>query len=509
MHYARKNRHEQGPQSVTNDDSHAPEMDMEGLKRRSTRGAALTFASQGLKFGISFGSQLVLAHLLSPAEFGLVAMAAPVMGFVGIFTDLGLSQATIQRPSISQAELSSLFWVNVILSLVLTTLLILLSPVAGWVYGEPRVGPIVAALASLLLLGGLTSQSFALMNRRLQFKALALMEIAAAIVGAGSGIGSALVGAGYWSLVIQQAGNSATMLALIWIVSKFRPSRPRFEKSVVSMLRFGGHLTAFNIVSYFSSYFDNFLVGVLMGPVSLGFFDRAFKLVLQPLGQITTPISRVAVPMLSRLANAEESYRKAYLRMLQLVLLVTAPGLVCASVMAHQVVRALLGPAWDGTAPILSWLSIAGIFAAYSGSTYWLFVSQSRAKAQMKCGFISSGAIIVTMFIGLPWGPVGIAASYALFAPIVHGIFVWEAGRTGPVSRRDILVASSPIVLAVTASAAFLAVAGPLMPFPPLADVILGAGASYGFTIAVLLCIPAGNRMIREILAMRSMLRRG
>ena len=485
------------------------EEDLSDLKRRSTRGAAMTFASQGLKFIITFGSQLIMAHLLTPAEFGLVAMAAPIMGLVAAFSDLGLSQATIQRKEITQRESTSLFWINIGISIALALILTALSPAISWIYHEPKVGPVIICLSGLVILGGLYSQSYALMNRHMQFKALALIDIAATLAGAAAGIGSVLLGAGYWALVIQQVANSVVMLVSVWFASGWRPSSPQFDPAVWSMLKFGGHLTAFNFINYVSSYFDNFLVGVFRGPFALGLFDRAFKLVLAPLFQVTMPISRIAVPLLSRISGSPDVYRRSYIGMLQGVLLLTAPGLACAATMADQVVLALLGTDWIGTAPILSWLSVSGMFAAFSSSTYWLFVSQGRTQEQMKCGFISSGLIILSMFAGLHGGPVGIAAAYAIFGPLIYGVHIWIAARTGPVTRLDILVAARPIALGIVASMLALHFLAHLFPFIAIANVLCGAVVSYLVTVAVLFIQPSGNRFIRELWNTRAMLRRG
>jgi PST family polysaccharide transporter len=479
---------------------------IQDLKGRSARGALITFGSQALRYAISFGSQIYLAHLLTPAQFGIVAMAAPVLGFILIFMDLGLSQAVIQRQTITQRELSALFWINVAMSLGLSALMIALSPVAQWVYHEPRVGPVVIALALLLPISGLSSQAVALLSRKLAFLQLAAIDLSAAVCGAGAAIAAALMGAGYWALVVQQIAISLVTLVLVWPLSKWLPSRPRIERGVGSLIRFGGHLTAFNVVTYFTMYFDNALVGIFSGASALGLFERAFKLVLQPIAQITAPLGRVALPMLSRLVGNDLEYRRTWLRMLEIVLFVTTPGLLCASLLAREVVLALLGPAWLGTAPILAWLSIAGAVSAYTTACCWLLITQGRVREQMHCGFISSGLILVSLFCGLHWGPVGIAAAYAFFSPAVHGVYVWTSTHRGPVALADLALASYPIVAAVPAIVAALWFLRHFAALPPLAMVCAGCVASYVATILMLFVIPAGNRMLREVVSMRRLL---
>ncbi len=472
------------------------ERDLGTIKAQSRRGAVLTFGTQVPTFILSFASQIILAHLLSPGQFGVAAMAGPVIGFAAIFNDLGFQQATIQKPKIVQAEVSLLFWVNTAVSASLAILLVLVSPLIAWIYGEPQVGPVVMALAGVLFVGSLSAQSYALLNRRMQFGSLAIIDVAGAVAGVATGIGLAWLGAGYWALVLQSLATNVVMVSLIWTRAKWRPSFPRWDSGILPMLRFGQHLTTFKIVSYFSMYFDNVMIGILNGPAALGVFERAFRLVLQPIGQITAPINRIAVPMLSRVAGSDTHYRDGYMRMLQVVLLVSMPGLLCASVMSHQVVLGLLGSAWLATAPILQWLSIAGIFGVFSNSTFWLFVSQNRVREQMNCGFISTGLIMISLFAGLHWGPAGIAASYALFAPFVHGVFIWTATRTGPIRRRDVLTASYPIVTAAITAAVALHFVHPYFPVATLLDLAMAGVTSYAVTALVLLCFPQGRKLL-------------
>ncbi len=479
------------------------DVEFASLKRRSVRGAAATFVSQALKFALSFGSQLVLARLLSPSEFGVVAIVTPIVGFITILNEFGLSQAIISRQELSQEELSTLFWMGLAASIALATGLIIAAPVIAHVFGHSELSPIIIVLALFMLPTSFGTQSAALMNRRVQFTELATIDLASAVLSAAVGIAAALSGLGYWSLVLAQGFGTLSSQGAAWVLAGWRPSRPIFDRGVSSTLMFGAHITTFNVVSYFSSYFDNLMVGLLYGPGALGLFDRAFRLVVQPMSQITAPISRIAVPILSRLVGNPERYRKTYLLMLQLVLLATAPGLICASVMSRQIVVALVGRDWVGTAPILHWISIAAIFSVFTGSTYWLFVSQGRSRDQMRCGLVSSFIILLSLFAGIYWGPAGIAAAYALFAPLVHGVFVWTATRRGPVKLSDILLTTYPIGVAAIVTAAGLMLLRSSLSAAPLGAVIEAAFFAYGVSGIAMLCLPQGRRLARDAMHLK------
>lgn len=481
--------------------------DMHTLKKQSVLGAASTFVAQGLRFVLMLGSQIVLAHLLNPSDFGLVAMIAPVLTFVQIFNELGLSQATIQRAEITHEELSGLFWINTAISAALALIMGLCAPLVAWFYGQPHLTAICVCIAGLLVLSGLTTQQIALMNRRMQFTSLATIDVSCSAAAIAVGILSAWCGMGYWSLVMMQAANSATILVMSWILSGWRPSRPRRTDGMGSMLRFGGHLTGYNLINFAGSNLDAVLIGKVAGSVALGFYDRAFRLVAAPIWQISLPVDRIAVSLLSRLQMSHDQYRWAYLQMLQVLLLATVPAVTCVAMTSSIFVPIVLGRHWAEAAPIVTWLAVATAFAPLSISAYWLFVSQGRAGEQLNyvCG--KTAISVAALLVGLPWGALGVARSYAAAAILVHGFLLWGATRRGPVTMRCILQACYPIALAaaaaaITLDAARAELAASLMPPPEmlLADVLL----SYLACGATLLCTPGGLRILRDIWMLKS-----
>ncbi len=480
------------------------------LKRNSVRGAAATFVGQITRFVLQFGSQILLARLLLPAEFGLVAMIGPVLSFVAIFTDLGLTQATVQRPSITQAELSALFWINVGVSAALALLVALSAPLIALFYNEPRLTEVVACLAVLLVLGGLSAQHVAVMNRHMRFGPLAVMDVACTMLSVVAGLTAAWFGLSYWSLVVMQAVNSLTILVLAWSGSGWRPSRPRRVPGVLRLLQFGGHLTVYNLVNYLGANLDSILIGKLGGSAALGLYDRAFKLVAAPIWTISLPLARVAVSLLSRLQGADQRYRRAYLQMLQMLLLITVPAVAFTVAAAGTLVPWLLGPAWVAASPIVMWLAVATGFAPLSISAYWLFVSQDRAGEQMIYAGLRTAAAICALLAGLPWGVEGVAAAYAASAVVVHGLPLWGATRRGPVGPWDVvrvcypmLAAGSVATLAVHLAEARMASIG-LAPVLRLGTEVL---LSYGVCGVALLCLPGGVALLRGVWDLRSTIR--
>jgi polysaccharide transporter, PST family len=487
------------------------QFDIQTMKRRSVHGAVATFASQGIRFVLQFGSQVVLARLLLPADFGLIAMVGPVLSFVQIFSELGLSQAAIQKPDITQGELSALFWINAAISVVMASLMIAVSPLVAIFYGQPHLLQICMSVSCLLVVSGLSAQHIALITRQMQFTALATIDVSCAAFAAAAGIGAALLGMGYWSLVLMQAVNAITISILAWFLSGWRPSRPRRETGVGAILRFGGHLTGYNVISFMGTNCDSILIGKIAGSVGLGLYDRAFKLVAAPIWQISLPMARVAVSLLSRLQLSPERYRSAFLRMLQILLLLTMPAVAWVAITADTLVPLLFGPTWAAAAPIVSALAIATGFAPLSISSYWLFVSQNRAAEQLRYIGIKTAIAFAALLAGLPWGALGVARSYAVFGLLVHGSLLWGATKRGPVTRKAVWHASYPVIIAAGAAATMLLMCEQrigAVGLPAFYRLAVEAVLSYLACCLALLCLPGGFRVLSEIWQLRAMFKR-
>lgn len=471
----------------------------------------MAFVSQGFRFVLQIGSQIVLARLLLPSEFGVIAMITPLLSFVQIFNELGLTQATVQRAKITHEELSTLFWVNVGISLALAAAVCLAAPLVSLFYGEPRLTLVTICMAGLLVLSGLSAQQMAIMNRSMRFLQLSVIDFTCLAVAVAAGIGAAWYGMGYWSLVVMQAANSLTITVLSWAMSDWRPLSPRKMRSVGSLLRFGGHVTGYNVLSFVGANLDSVLIGVAGGSHTLGLYDRAQRLVSTPMWHIGGPIARVAVALLSRLVGQDAHYRRAYVQMLQVLLLAMVPGFVAASVVSERLVPALFGPAWIEAAPIVTWLAIAVMFAPFGLSTYWLFVSQGRVREQLVFGGLRTALTLAALLVGLPWGVVGVAQSYAAFAVVAQGSLVWGATRVGPVRWQDVVRGTYPVAIGTLAGVAVLLVSERYWPdgrvhagVRLLADIML----SYAACGLALLCFPDGQRLVRTMWDLRSTFRR-
>lgn len=470
------------------------------LGARTARGGVVTIASQGFKFAAMVVATVVLARLLRPADYGLVGMVAVVTGFVTLFKDLGLSAATVQHEEVTHAQVSTLFWVNVALSVGVAAITAVIAPLVAWFYGEPRLTAITLAYCAGFLFGGLTVQHEALLRRQMRFGALSVAEVVALLSSIAATVLLAWYGAGYWALVGGHLSLSLVYLVCIWVACGWWPGPPSRDSDVRSMLVFGGNFTGFSVINHFARNIDNVLIGRFWGSQQLGLYVKAYQLLLMPLDQINSPITTVAVPALSRLNDAPERYRSAYLRILEKVAMLTMPGIAFMIAVSDWLVLIVLGPQWTEAGRIFAVLGIAALVQPITNTTGWLFITQGRTRHMFQWGLVGSTLIVISIVVGLPWGTLGVATSYSLvFVGVVTPLLFYFVGRSGPVRAADFYVTAAP------AFCASLAVLAAVFLFrrwvavsSPLAGVAAASVIALVSALAVLCALPAGRKALRD-----------
>lgn len=409
------------------------------LKGRSIRGGVVTLVTQAIKFVLQTAQTIILARILVPEAFGLIAMVTAVTGLVLMFNDAGLSMATVQREKITHDQVSALFWFNVAISLTLTCLTAAISPLLAWAYGEPRLQGITLGLATTLLLTGVSLQHLALLRRQMRFNALAAIQIFGIMTAAGVGVVSALRGAGYWSLVYSQIGSALSTATLAWGLSGWMPGLPRRTAEVGAMLAFGGFLTGSQLLIYLRRTLDNVLIGATYGAVPLGLYQKAYGVLMLPISQVNGPISSVVLPALSRLQNDPISYRAYYRDAITIMTAIGMPIMAAAAVVPGEIVRVVLGPGWDQAVPLFIALLPAGLAGTMNVAGGWVLVSTGRTHQEFRAQAVLAAAAILSYLIGLPWGAMGVAVAFSVTFSIGLPLFFYYAFLGSPVRYRDLL----------------------------------------------------------------------
>ncbi|MET0648488.1 MAG: lipopolysaccharide biosynthesis protein [Pyrinomonadaceae bacterium] len=470
------------------------------LRARAARGGVLAVGSQGIKFFFSMAATVVLARLLTPDDYGLIGMVAVVTGFVSLFKDLGLSQATVQREEITAAQVSTLFWINVVVSAAAMFVTAALAPAVAWFYGEQRLALITLGYAAGFLAGGLTVQHEALLRRQMRFGALAALELGALVAGLVAAVALAWGGWGYWALVANQLVLGVVYAAGVWVVCRWVPGRPVRGSGVRSMLAFGGNLTGFHVVNYLGSNFDNLLVGRFWGARQLGLYAKAYQLLLLPIDQINSPVAGVSVPTLARLTGEPERYRSAYMRILEKLTLVTMPLAAFMIVTSDWLVRLVLGPQWDETARIFMILGFGALLLPIHNSTGWLFMTQGRTREMFHWGFIDVAMKVSLIAAGLPWGATGVAFGIVARVYLQGPLLYWYVGRRGPVRAGDIYRAAVPSACAAACTLAALIGLRALIPSAtPLVGLAVSLVVTVCATLFALVCLPKGRAALHDL----------
>ncbi len=469
--------------------------------RIALRGGLLTGGAQGIKIAIQFLSVVVLARLLAPEDFGLVASVGPIVAFVGLFQNLGLQQAVIQRSEIDQRQLNHVFWVSALVGLLCSLVIAALAPAIALFYGDARMTGIALAAAAPLLLGSLAALPLALMNRRLKFGQLALNDVITAVAGLVATIAAAMAGLGYWSLVIGPAVSALVALVAAWRVARWRPGKPSFRIDR-EILSFGANLTGFNLVNFFARNLDTILIGKFSGATELGYYDRAYKLMLFPLQNISQPLTRLMIPLLSRIQDDKQRFRGIYMDTNWLLAAVTAPGIAALTMTSPQVVSLLFGERWLAVAPIFAWLGIASLTQPISNTTGWIFICQGKTATMFRWGVYSSAVTVAAFVVGMHWGAVGVAAAYAISGYVLRiPVLAVLLNRVGPVTAGDFLVVQALFVVSALVSwGSFRLLPVQMTSGPDLLTVTVAVALNYAVSLVLMLLLPQARKALANAL---------
>lgn len=389
------------------------------LGRRSVRGGMTTMTAQGIQFVLQMARTMILARLLTPADFGLIGMVMVVVGFAEMFKDAGLSIATVQKDTITREQISTLFWLNVLLTGILGACILAASPLVAWFYGRPELTAATAVLSLSFLITGLTIQHAALLRRHMRFGTLATISIASHIVNLVVAVLLALAGWRHWALV---GGSLATALSVALLTLYFcpwTPGRMQRKTGVRGMLKFGAHLTAFNFVNYFARNADNVLIGKFLGAGALGLYARAYQLFMMPIQQVRDPLNQVALPVLCSLKKQPQRYLKYYQRLIDIVATLTIPLTFYCVVEADFLIRLLLGQQWLAAVPVFRILAIAGAVQPVASTRGLVLVSQGFPDRYLYWGLFNAVLAVASFVAGLPFGIEGVAAAYTMATYVV------------------------------------------------------------------------------------------
>ncbi len=396
--------------------------------RSVVSGALLLLGSGFTSVAVEAGSTLLLARLLTPSDFGLLAMATVLFALVNKVRGFGLGAATIQRKDLDEAALARLFWLNLKLNLGVTACVGLAAPLAAWFFGEPKLTWIVWVLALSSLALSSSAIHDGLLRRDHRFTTVTAIAGAATAVSTATAIVTALLGFGYVALLLQLFLRQAVEAVGLFALTRWRPHRgPRTaagDAIAREMLGYGGSLSASNVVAWLGRNLDFVLVGWIGGTAALGLYHKAYRLAAMPFQQLYLPTMNVALTKFSRLQERPDDYRASLRRSMLLLLGVIVPLMMYLAVEAEPAIL-LLGPQWIEAIPLFRLLLLGTFCNGLLLILKWCYQCEGRTASLLRFTLWSSPVMAAGVAAGAPWGPVGIAIGF----DVSTALLVWPAYR--------------------------------------------------------------------------------
>lgn len=360
----------------------------------------------------------ILAKLLDPKAFGLVAIATIFTNFIVTFSDFGTSAAVIKAEQPSNKLLSTLFWFNIAFGICAFLLLYVFSPIISSFFHEPLLVDILRVLGISFVFSSFGILHKTLLEKKLAFNILSKVELISTLMAAVIAISLAIFDYGVWSLVFYTLGMVSISSILFITVNRWKP---RFYFDLFEMKKifsFTLNFTGFNILNYLLRNMDKFIIGRFLGTENLGYYSLAHKLMIYPLTNISDVIKRVMFPYFSNFQKDNKKIFSSYLNVLKVISLITFPAMLGLMAIANDFVLYLFGPKWETTAILLVVLAPVGLIQSLTTTTGTIFLTKDRADLLFKTGLIWGFILILAFVVGLKWGLIGIAVAY-LFANII------------------------------------------------------------------------------------------
>ncbi|MGO9515760.1 MAG: lipopolysaccharide biosynthesis protein [Candidatus Korobacteraceae bacterium] len=398
------------------------------MRRAAVRGAGATVFAAGASFFVQIGATMILARLLTPADFGIVTM---VTTFSLLFCSFGLNGFTegiLQWKEIKDDLTSNLFWINLGICALLTVVFIFLAPLLALFYHNPLVVRVAQGMSLTIVLGGLGWIHMALLKRAMRFKTVSAISIAARLLSVITSIVLAMLGWGYWALVVGQVVVSIATSIGAWWMCRWIPTLPNRVEGTSSAVKFAINVYSHFAFSYVTRNTDNLLVGWRFSAQALGFYKKAYDLFVLPESQLIAPISAVVVTTLSRLNHDRDQYQRYFLTGISVLAFVGMGIGIDITLVGRDVIRFLLGPGWEEAGRIFS-LFGPGIGVMLLYDTHgWIHLSSGRPDRWFRWGVIEFICTVGLFVMALPWGPAGIALAWTISYFVLLLPAFWYAG---------------------------------------------------------------------------------
>lgn len=382
------------------------------LRARVIRGSIWNSASNICAQALNFIVTIVLARLLVPEDFGIIAISGVVVGVITLFQDLGMGSAIIQKKDISEDYLATSFLVSFLTGVGIAVLVVAISPLIASFYEKQILKPVIMVSSIGFVLSPLMSIHNSILTKNLEFKKIGVLNILTQFLSGGTSIVMALTGFGIWSLVLGKLLAQSVMIPLYWRTAKWTP-RFRFRRRCFDdLFSFSSGLLGFNILNYFSRNGDNLIVGKYLGATTLGYYSIAYNLMLKPLQLISWSVGRVLFPTFSSIQDDNDRLRGGYTKVVRMISLVTFPMMAGLLVVAREFVMTFYGARWEPVVVPLQLLCMVGALQSVSSTGGAVMLSKGRSDVIFKLGLLEAVLMLSAFLIGIRWGLTGLIVAY-------------------------------------------------------------------------------------------------
>ena len=419
------------------------------------RGARWIGLSQTIIQMLRVGTTLVLTQLLTPAEFGIVALVTVVSGFFErVVGDTGTSSAIVQQPKLTHGLASSILYLNVGVGFLTSSLFIIAAKPISVLLGNSETIGFVRAVGLLALINSFTYVPQALFRRTLQFQKLAIANLSNAAVTGFASIGFAIADFGAWSIVYGNLAGSVVGAVVAWVLGTWRPAWYFSRDDLSSISTFSAYLSAKNLFGYITFAGDRFVVGRLLGVTDLGFYGLANRLMRYPTQIVAQTYRSTVFPGLARVQHDIEATATAYRRSVSTIALLIFPLSVGVAAVAEPLVSLALPPAWAPVAPVLAIIACTSGLQAVAGTTGSLYTARGRTDLAFRWQVGSSIVYMACYLTGSLWGVSGVAGGYLVGTLLlIYPAFAIPLGLI-EVSVRKVLGEAAVTALVATAAGA-------------------------------------------------------
>ncbi len=460
------------------------------LSSQVSRGLAWTAGTRLGLVVLQVAVQAVVMRLLLPSDYGLVVVATALSTFAAFLTDLGLTTALVQARRVTQRLLRTAFWLNAVVGAVVTAVVVAVAPLVALAYDEPRITPLLQ-LTALGFVLNVVPVPTALLQRTLRFRELVGAETTATVVGMAATVALAVAGAGPYALVLGPLVKILATDVLLWSVVRWWPGRGFLHRPELGQLwRFGRGVSGANMLYAASASADGLILATAVGPTQLGLYDRSVKIIMLPVNQVTTVLTRVMLPAFSQMQDDLARLRRAWALATRASLLFGVPLGVGVATTAPALVETVYGATWLPMVPTLVLLALsvpARVVARNSGPVYQAL---GRTGLQFRLAVVSTVVTVGAIVVGLRWGAVGVATALLASSLVVTVIGLVPLLRALGGTARDLwTTCRGALAAGLALAAAVLGVGALAEGLPPWAVLVLqvAAGAAVYLPLVLLL----------------------